>query len=88
MWQALGTWVTHLHGGAISFAADKSSGDVCVSVLIIQVYHIGHAAWKKQLIPLICFALEEHAVNISAYKKQQQVASKNLLQQQLQFTLS
>lgn len=39
-----GTWVTHLHGGAISFAADKSSGDVQVGVLIIQVHHIGHAA--------------------------------------------
>lgn len=69
MWKALRIWVTYLHGGAISFAADESGGDVCVSVLIIQVYHIGHTAWQEQLIPLIRLALEEHAVNIAAYEK-------------------
>lgn len=74
-----GIRVTHLHGGAISFAADKCGGDVCVSIFIIQVYHIGHAAWQEQLIPLICLALEEHAVNIAAYKKtKQQVAPRTL----------
>lgn len=71
--------VTHLHSGTIRFAADKSGGDVCVSILIIEVYHVSHAAWQKELIPLIRFALEEHAVNVAAYKEEgQQGASENL----------
>ncbi|KAL0607939.1 hypothetical protein AAY473_024545 [Plecturocebus cupreus] len=54
---------------AISLASDKSGGDIRVSILIIQVYHIGHAARQEQLVPLICFALEKHSVNIAAYNK-------------------
>lgn len=69
MCKAFRIWVTHLHGGAISFAADKSGRDVCVSILIIQVYHIGHATRQEQLIPLIGLAFEEHAVYIAAYGK-------------------
>lgn len=65
-----GSQVTYLHSGAICFAADKRGGDVCVRVLIIQVYHIGHAAWQEQLIAFIRLASKQCAVHIAAYKKE------------------
>lgn len=64
-----GTWklAGYLHGGAVGLAPDQRGGDISVSVLIVQIYHIGHPPRQEQLIPLIGFVLEQNAVDISTW---------------------
>lgn len=60
----------YLHGGAVSFAANKGARDVSVRILILQIHHICHSTWQEELITLHLTTFEQDAVDIPSLRKE------------------
>lgn len=58
----------YLHGGAVSLAPDQRGWDIGVSILIIQIYHVGHPSRQEQLIPLVSLVFEQNAVDVATWR--------------------
>lgn len=71
----------YLHGGAVSLAPDQRGWDISVSILVVQIYHVGHPPRQEQLIPLIGLVLEQNAVDVATWRGRKRVGELLLREQ-------